>query len=233
MRCRTPDYNDCGNALYVYYGGGYEDDVTYADLAFPAGVMDADYNIHFSGFLGSTYQSDLCYLRPEINYWDLEIIWDGMKASYPTIVAEPSGRSHISYWFSNNSPFRYARNGGRSWRREVIETGGDIGRTNVSAIELDRFGQPQVLLSLHYSGLVLAHKGLGDWALDPPFDSAAIEFSVAADSDGFLHALYNKFSGPTRYATDRSGAWFIETFDHRVGEGTWRSAQTAPCTSAT
>ncbi len=167
------------------------------------------------------YPSGLIYTTNTSGVWTQEVVVSG-EPYYNSIAVDASGRVHIAY-LTNYTAFdlAYATNVSGTWVTEAIESAGDVGASNSTAV--DTAGKAHISYYDATSGdLKYATNASGAWVtatIDSEGDVGS-STSIAVDSAGKVHISYtDNTSHALKYATNASGEWKLYTIDNAAWVG--------------
>ena len=137
---------------------------------------------------------------------------------YPSLLVDPSGIPHISFYNGKQGQIVYGERTGNSWTLEpVAESDG----TYSTSLALDPSGNPAISFGdgLHYGNLMYAQKNGTQWDVTRVDSGSAGDAgqysSLAFDAEGNPHITYNdgQHFASLKYATWNGSAWEIATID--------------------
>ena len=145
----------------------------------------------------------------------------GKTATYCSIALDADGHPHIAYlepWKPTDYRLRYATFNGKSWRREVVDSG-DVGMH--SDIAVDSQGHPHIVYAdrgsvsnLHYA----AFDGQ-NWTINT-LDSGGFGADIVIDANDHPHVSYAQSNiggnSPLRYAHHDGSNWIFETVANNI-----------------
>src|SRR3972149_8149162 len=132
---------------------------------------------------------------------------------YPSIVADTSGKVHISYLDDTNGDLKYATNASGSWVTTVVDSDGGWD----TSIALDASGKSHIsYYDVTNSDLKYATNASGSWVTTTVDNSETVGWytSLALDTLGKIHISYYDITNEDlKYATNTSGSWVTSTVD--------------------
>lgn len=159
----------------------------------------------------------LRYARLTPRGWEIQAVDNGNLGSYSSLVLDPRGNPHVSYYaHTPHRDLRYAELGDGGWTIETVDWVGDVGM--FSSLALDENGEPHISYYSWTEGdLKYARRSGGEWTIEvvDKVGDVGMFSKLVLTPDGTPHICYYDLTRDRLKHAYKSKGWIVEEVDNQ------------------